>query len=517
MTTNEGCVLNLLDDGDDSAELLHINNNGQSENDDEDSDVYNTLALQPDDFNVIQEYRSLAEHFRSLPRDMFVAQVVRDYSSSEPDLDRLRTEYFEHLKNVYVDFPFGSDAELKRRVYTRSGEPVAVKLAQDIHSIIDVVKGGDCSVLKPLISVSKKRKSSVGIRNNNNNITNINTCGKCTCSIELSSLKDIVSGVQADILLLKQSIHASERLRSEQTSVTRTALENISTEIRTYGINVKKFSLDAETSIRSLTNSLAQRITEFEDRVRLIEGFLETEQIVTIASLNTNTFYGDSGGSIQEKQHKVGIEESPTTNVLCHDEEDDQNETYTKPSRSKSTKYDSAVQSTVKSAARHVDADNHVGKQDVGNPIPVRVTSRVSTDNQYDDGFILQTRKRTKRFCIRGLSSKVNVDVLRTVIGKKGPKVTSMRVFPLRRNPGKVLLQLNVAADENTHLLLSNDFWPRYVKCEPWKPKRTLTTMSVPPRMRHRRNESYEREVDFVQQWDLEHGNRFASLISDVD
>jgi hypothetical protein len=74
---------------------------------------------------------------------MFVTQILRDYHSNEQELDRIRTEYFEHLKTTHVGFPFGSDAELKRRVSTRTGDPVAIKLAQDIHTIIDVVQGGD--------------------------------------------------------------------------------------------------------------------------------------------------------------------------------------------------------------------------------------------------------------------------------------------------------------------------------------------------------------------------------------
>jgi len=57
--------------------------------------------------------------------------------------------YFEHLKKKPVNFPYGPTANLKRRMFTRSGEPVWIRLAQDIHSIVDVAKGGDPSLSDP--------------------------------------------------------------------------------------------------------------------------------------------------------------------------------------------------------------------------------------------------------------------------------------------------------------------------------------------------------------------------------
>lgn len=74
--------------------------------------------------------------------------------------------------------------------------------------------------------------------------------------------------------------------------------------------------------------------------------------------------------------------------------------------------------------------------------IPVHFSTRASND----DGFSV-TRRRTKRFCVLGLSNNVNVDVLTRVVNRKGPTVTNVAVFPLRNNPTKVLLSLNVHAD----------------------------------------------------------------------
>jgi len=67
---------------------------------------------------------------------------VSSLLDSETDLERVRNTYFEHLKQTYEEFPFGADAELKRRMFMRSGDPLPVRLAQDIYVIIDVAEGG---------------------------------------------------------------------------------------------------------------------------------------------------------------------------------------------------------------------------------------------------------------------------------------------------------------------------------------------------------------------------------------
>lgn len=79
-------------------------------------DNWDDIEFDHDGIQSLREYRRLVDLYRVLPRDMFVTQIIRDYASSEPDLEKVRTEYFEHLKIVHVTFPYGQDAELKRRV-----------------------------------------------------------------------------------------------------------------------------------------------------------------------------------------------------------------------------------------------------------------------------------------------------------------------------------------------------------------------------------------------------------------
>jgi len=106
--------------------------------------------LSDGDLRVI--YRMVVNYFNDLPQDLFVAQFVRDYSTLETDLKRVRDTYFDHLKFTKDSLPFGPDTFLKRRMFIRTGEPVYVRLTQDIHSIIEVTAGGDPSILKYMIS-----------------------------------------------------------------------------------------------------------------------------------------------------------------------------------------------------------------------------------------------------------------------------------------------------------------------------------------------------------------------------
>ena len=49
-------------------------------------------------------------------------------------------------------FPFGENAILKRRVHTRTGESVALKLAKDIHALLSVAEGAEYSEIQDMVS-----------------------------------------------------------------------------------------------------------------------------------------------------------------------------------------------------------------------------------------------------------------------------------------------------------------------------------------------------------------------------
>ena len=62
------------------------------------SDYSDDRDANEENLHVIEEYRYIVKLYRKLPRDMFVAQLLKYYSTSDQDLERIRTEYVVHLK-----------------------------------------------------------------------------------------------------------------------------------------------------------------------------------------------------------------------------------------------------------------------------------------------------------------------------------------------------------------------------------------------------------------------------------
>ena len=151
---------------------------------------------------------------------------------------------------------------------TRAGEPVVVKLAQDIHIIIEVTEDGDCKVLKPLISAAKTRKPSTNGHNERRTTTSVFI--PCTCAAEFPILRDTILTMQAEILLLKQTQHAQEKIRSEQMSTTKTVLENIKKDLLLCNQDVKQCVFNSRDSVYSISSSLCRNILQLEDRIRVM-------------------------------------------------------------------------------------------------------------------------------------------------------------------------------------------------------------------------------------------------------
>ncbi|KAH3814229.1 hypothetical protein DPMN_142723 [Dreissena polymorpha] len=209
---------------------------------------------------------------------MYVLQILREFSSSEIDLERIPNTYFEHLKQTCEDFPFSDVVVLKKRMFTRSSEPLPVRLAQDIYAIIEVAEGGEPYLLKPMISTAKARKSTV-VRA----ITNIETenqvgsgrqPGKCMCSSDICILKYQISTLQADHLIFKQAMYARNELRPKETEATIDSLRSIKVHILKCNEAIKDCSDSTLSTIRNLVTVVSAsvaKITELEDRLMVLE------------------------------------------------------------------------------------------------------------------------------------------------------------------------------------------------------------------------------------------------------
>ena len=424
---------------------------------------------------------------------MFVAQLIRDFSSSETDLESLRDKYFYHVKKTKGDFPFGINCELKRRVSTRTGDPVVVKLARDVHTLIDVAEGGDCNLLRPLISTSKSRRPSLVARPNCVVPENTSKKDVCTCASELMLLRDQVSSLQANHLLLQQSLVASEVARKSQLKEVTTAVSDVRSFVGKCASVLSDIAVRSEETISSLTSSLTQRVTEFEDRLRLLESFLDINQIVTIASLKSDIFTADTinTGQNSDVSKYPGDNVNPQI-VSCKDGGSigaATSDAFPTDDARDIMCCNTLSAMPVSGVGRQSDdnceysSNNLAVGETRGRPIPVIITNRNECRTTDIDGFTVSRRRRTKHYCLRGLSNMVDIDTLASVINRKGPTVSSIRVIKSRKNNNRVILRLNVMDNDRADDVLTEGFWPDYVSCDPWRPRRHGRERRVSPRL----------------------------------
>lgn len=105
--------------------------------------------------------------------------------------------------------------------------------------------------------------------------------------------------------------------------------------------------------------------------------------------------------------------------------------------------------------------------------------------------------------------------------------MSSVRVFPIRRNPSKVRIKLNIHADSNADMVLNKGFWPHYVSCMPWESQpvnlnQRRETQDIPPRLRdlngrQRLRPGFETNRQFeTDNSGLDHSNRYKILANEI-
>jgi hypothetical protein len=194
------------------------------------------------------ELNALQKMLRDFPGDLFIDRLLIEYTNSEPNLDKLRRMLFDIVKE-FDGFPYDRENELKKRVTTRSGDPVNVKLACDIKILLNVMEGEDFSLLKDIISVTRRSQRRKSIRTLPS-IPGGNDHSQCRA--EFNHLKATIAALQADIVMIKQTLTLSE-------SSTNAAHKNAKEVSQT---------LDKEiNSVKSLTNDVNKRLIETESKI----------------------------------------------------------------------------------------------------------------------------------------------------------------------------------------------------------------------------------------------------------
>ena len=207
----------MSDDNTECKVLLdHKSMNEQNQPGEDDLDLPVTIpdpSIPDDPFYsdpFFSEYNKLVQYFNELPEGMFITRLIVEYKSSEPDLETTRQLFFEAVKS-HEDFPFGVQAELKRRVQTRRGEPPVNKLAHDIYIMLTVFDGADYKNMKEMISQGKSRVSVIkhSLTNDSPMLSN-----KCLSARPSGSVSDISL---SESMLMKDSV-ADQSYRKPRSS-----------------------------------------------------------------------------------------------------------------------------------------------------------------------------------------------------------------------------------------------------------------------------------------------------------
>ncbi|KAL4223406.1 hypothetical protein ACF0H5_016877 [Mactra antiquata] len=327
----------------------------------------------------------------------------------------------------------------------------------------------------------------------------------CGCTLELNILKDSVSTLEANMLLLRQTMQAKDKIVNDQLVQFKSAIFDLKHGVLNCTRSIAEILNSTVTTMRSISSSAMEYIIQIEDRIRVLEATLDVQggsgccdvDLEPVDICGDTVSYTNNVDSRKSGDLSTGV---TPIDICC-------------PSIDVESS-DTVRQSNLSSFLVHkTNVSPSVDSQSKGAQIPVRLTYRDNKHSYRDvstDGFTVQTRRRTKRVCILGLSHNVNTIALTNDVQSKGPKITNIRVFPCKRNPSKVVICMNLVADENYERVLDCDFWPPYVTCKPWLSRsrrqpvnssnqrdypprsQSHSTWEVPPRMRRR--DSYDGE-----------------------
>jgi hypothetical protein len=268
---------NVFSDCDDDVDIVRMLNPESQTND---------LSRESE---FLIELNRLSALFCDLPSTLFVSRILLDYASDEQKLEETRVMLFSIVKEN-EEFPFGHHVSLKKRVITRRGEPLCVKLANDILILMSVIQGEDMSCLKDLISTSRGRSKSCTAAATPPKLPAAKQPVQCQCASELPVLRDSISGLQAEVLLLKQERLANERLRLNQ-------IRDIVEMLMSVKCDVKSSLDTVSADISRISSLIADPLSTIKcnvtgdtasARIEALEKFVDTAPVVAIARLKPN-------------------------------------------------------------------------------------------------------------------------------------------------------------------------------------------------------------------------------------
>ena len=253
-----------------------------------------TESQNEDDYNDNIVYNGLVALYRGLPKEMFINRVLLNEASCENKLGEMRSSLFEHLKET-DDFPYGLQCMLKRRVCTRNSDSVAVKLAQDIHTLMSVLEGAEYSDMRELLSSGSGRSQR---SQSSPNDTTINY----DSSSEIKILSDSVNTLKAEVLHLKQTQTAVETARSKEIQSLKTTILGLKSDI-TCLTNLTQTSLNKiALSTERIESEKCLGITQLKNELKVMRINIRDMK----DSIDTLQIQGSANGAAKNRRRKSG-------------------------------------------------------------------------------------------------------------------------------------------------------------------------------------------------------------------
>ena len=440
------------------------------------------------------EYNRLVQWYQELPSGMFISKLICEYRSSEPDLEATRQLFYEAVKS-YEDFPYGLNTELKRRVYTRKGDPPVNKLANDIYILLSIFDGADYSDMKEMLSNGKPKSRSfstgrvrlqtLSAHTPTNNRTE-NEDSKTPSVInaaEFKMLKDTLSQVQADVLNMKQSALAAEKVRSDQMKIITSTVESIKNDLHECNRSIANY---IQKSVNTISNDkiidikpLEDKINSTESRVQKLENFLDQSKLLTVEKLAT-AFYGGKSRSDADNTHSLNsAPQHPAVAKSCMQRPvsnrphpmpppvlpppsippfppryspppifmwqlpvsspyvgtpTQQSKTATDRNVAtvvNNTEINSCLLNVATNSQSVLKSDTSATGNSTPKPIPVRVT--VHEESSTKDGFTKKVRRKPKKLFIWGYSTSVSTDDIYKIVHDNGSVVRNISIFPSKK------------------------------------------------------------------------------------
>ena len=266
-----------------------------------------------DDSEEFAVYRGLQLLFRGLPKEMFVSRILSDTASCETKLGEMRSVLFEQLKEA-EDFPYGLQAMLKRRVYTRSGDSVPIKLAHDIHTLMSVTEGAEYSEMRELLSSGSGRSQ----RSQSCSSTANETIISHDFSSEIKVLAESVNTMKADMLKMKQSHLAVESTRSKQIDTLKSTVFSLKADISKLSNAVTRAVTDIRLSAERIESEKSLGVTNLKSEMRLMKGSLASIED-TVFNMQTLVASGKTSVSQSGKTNRKAKSCHPSDNLARSD------------------------------------------------------------------------------------------------------------------------------------------------------------------------------------------------------